>query len=191
VVPLRPIDDVKKKLKAVMSHERFMHSLRVAECSVILANRFGADILKAEIAGILHDCTRDLDLQQALIVANKFGIILDNVTKNSPGIIHAVTGEAVARYEYDITDREILDAIRYHTTGRAGMSLLEKIVFIADYIEPCRDFPGAAETRTILEKSLDGAVLYAMESTIAYLLGKRMLIHPDTIDARNYFYLAH
>ena len=184
------MDDIREKLKRAMSHERFMHSMRVAELAVMLAKRFGADVKKAEMAGMLHDCTRDLDLRQALIVANKFGIILDNVTKNCPGIIHAVTGEAVAKYEYNIDDREVLDAIRYHTTGRAGMSLLEKIIFIADYTEPFRDFPGVCEARAILEDSLDGAVLYAMENTIGYLLDKKQLIHLDTVDGRNYFYLV-
>jgi predicted HD superfamily hydrolase involved in NAD metabolism len=190
VVWLRCINDIKEKLKSVLSEERFDHSLRVADQSVILARRFGADARKAETAGVLHDCARDLSFGEALNEANNFGIILDNVTKNSPGIIHAVIGEALARFEYNINDHDILDAIRYHTTGRKGMSMLEKIVFIADYTEPSRDFQGAAGARDILEQSLDRAVLYAMENTIAYLLEKRMLIHLDTIDARNH-YLAH
>jgi predicted HD superfamily hydrolase involved in NAD metabolism len=187
VVCLGRINDIKEKLKEVLSAQRYAHSIRVAELSVILARRFGADGRKAETAGILHDCARDLSFGEALKEADKFGIILDNVTKNSPGIIHAVIGEALARSEYNISDREILNAIRYHTTGRRGMSLLEKIVFIADYTEPCRDFPGVEDVRRTLEQSLDEAVLYAMENTIDYLLRKRMLIHLDTIDARNYY----
>ncbi|NLO25654.1 MAG: HD domain-containing protein [Clostridiales bacterium] len=187
VVLLRPIDALKEKLKTVLSGERYVHSLRVADLSVILARRFGADERKAETAGILYDCARDLSFGEALKEADKFGIILDDVTKNSPGIIHAVIGEALARFKYNINDREVLDAIRYHTTGRKGMSLLEKIVFIADYTEPHRDFPGVGDARKILEQSLDKAVLYAMENTLSHLLEKRMLIHLDTIDARNHY----
>jgi len=183
------ISDIKEKLKTMLSYDRYMHSLRVTKQAVILARRFRADACKAEIAGLLHDCARDLSLGEALNAAAKFDIILDNITINSPGIIHAVIGEAVARSEFNITDGEILDAIRYHTTGRKGMAPLEKIIFIADYTESSRDFPGVGKVRSILEQSLDMAVLYAMENTLEYLISKKQLIHPDTIDAVNSFYL--
>lgn len=173
-------------MKRSLSRERFDHSVRVAEQSVILARRFGADVLKAETAGILHDCARNLSFKEALNEANNFGIILDNITKNSPGIIHAVVGEMFAKSKYNIKDREVLKAIRYHTTGRGHMSLLEKIIFLADYTEPCRDFPGVEITREILGQSLDGAILHAMGNIITYLIEKKRLIHLDTIEARNY-----
>jgi predicted HD superfamily hydrolase involved in NAD metabolism len=189
VVWLDGISDIKEKLKTMLSYDRYMHSLRVTKQAVILARRFRADACKAEIAGLLHDCARDLSLGEALNAAAKFDIILDNITINSPGIIHAVIGEAVARSEFNITDGEILDAIRYHTTGRKGMAPLEKIIFIADYTESSRDFPGVGKVRSILEQSLDMAVLYAMENTLEYLISKKQLIHPDTIDAVNSFYL--
>lgn len=184
------VNNIEKRLQTMLSHDRYMHSLRVTRQSVILARQFGADAGKAEIAGLLHDCARDLSFREALNVARKFDIIFDDITINSPGIIHAVTGKAIARNEFGITDDGVLDAIRYHTTGRKGMSLLEKVIFIADYTEPSRDFPGVNETRSILKKSLDRAVIYAMENTIKYLISEKQLIHVDTIDARNSFYLA-
>lgn len=183
------IDYIKEKLVTMLSHDRYMHSLRVTDLAVILAKRFGIDARRAETAGLLHDCARDMPYGEALNAADEFGIILDRITMKSPGIIHAVIGEAVARYEFGVKDKGILDAIRYHTTGRKGMSPLEKIIFIADYIEPSRDFPGVDEARGLLQKDLDMAVIYAMENTLIHLIGKRQPIHPDTIDAINSFYL--
>jgi predicted HD superfamily hydrolase involved in NAD metabolism len=188
VVLLDGIGNIRGKLKNMLSHDRFLHSLRVTEQAVILARKFGADTRKAEIAGLLHDCARDLSLTEALNAAAKFDIILDNITMNSPEIIHAAIGEAIAKYRFNITDGEILDAIRYHTTGRKGMAQLEKIIFIADYTEPSRDFPGVDEIRNVLQQSLDRAVLYALDNTLEYLIGKKQLIHPDTVEARNCFY---
>ncbi len=180
------IDEVKQKLKSFLPSRRFDHSIRVAKQSVILARRFGADMYKAELAGVLHDCAKGLSFEESLKKAKDFGIILDNVTRNSPSIIHGLVGERLAEKEYNIGEREILDAIRYHTTGRWGMSLLEKIVFIADYTEPCRSFTGIGDVRKALDKNLDRAVLYALENTVVSLFEKGMLIHPDTIEARNY-----
>ncbi len=169
-----------------LSDKRFNHSIRVAKQTVILAKRFGADAYKAELAGLLHDCAKGLSIEDALKRADNFGIILDDDTRGSPGTIHGIIGEMLAKSEYNIKDREILDAIRYHTTGRRNMSLLEKIVFIADYTEPCRDFPGVDDVREILKKDINRAVQRALERNIISLIERNMHIHPDTIEARNY-----
>jgi predicted HD superfamily hydrolase involved in NAD metabolism len=177
---------MEKRLSGLLSARRMAHSAAVSDQAVILAKRYGADVQKAAIAGLLHDCARDIGYQESLIKAKEFGIILDNVTKKSPKIIHAVIGPCIARQLFGIDDIEILDAIRYHTTGRENMSLLEKVVFLADYIEPGRDFSGVDKIRTTAVQNLDRAILEAIDGIIIHLIERKELIHEDTLRARNY-----
>lgn len=180
---------IKDKLRKMLSAPRLMHSIRVKEEAEKLAMIHNADIIKAGIAGLLHDCARDMTYEELLNRTGKSGIILDSVTIKSPKIIHAVVGPLIAKEEFDIHDTEVLDAIRYHTTGREQMRILEKIVFIADLIERERDFYGVEKIRRLSERDLDRAVLFALNQTIMYLIEENKLIHEDTLKARNYLYL--
>lgn len=174
------------KLKADIGIKRFEHSLRVMETSIKLANRYNFSVEKAAIAGLLHDCGKLKGETNLLKVSSDFGIILDSMTKCNSELIHSILGAAIAEKEYGIKDQEILRAIRYHTTGRENMSLLEKIVYIADLIEPGRSFEGVDKLRRLVLEDLDKCLLYSLDNTLKFLIEKKKLIHIDSIKARNY-----
>jgi len=106
--------------------------------------------------------------------------------KKSPAVLHSILGRYIAKIKYNIKDKEILDAIRYHTTGRTNMSNLEKIIFISDYIEPGREFKGVEKVRYLAEKNIDESVIIAMKNTIAFLEKNNKHVHKDTLDGLNY-----
>ncbi len=177
--------NIKQLLKSSLTHKRYQHSLAVQATAVGLAKKYNCSIDKASIAGLIHDCAKDLPLEELLNYVERFGIILDSVTKKQTELIHAVVGAELARREFGIHDQEILDAIRYHTTGRNNMMLLEKIIYLADYIEPNRKFPGVDDLRNVALSNLDKATLMATNQTISYIIFQNKLIHHDTISARN------
>lgn len=183
---MNDLHQIEERIKDVLSPMRWEHSERVRDQAVKLAIKLGAETRKAALAGILHDCARDMSCQELLNKAEEFGIILDSVTLNSPSIIHAVVGPEIAKRELGVSYIDILNAIRYHTTGRENMSLLEKIIFISDAVEPSRNYPGVERIREALNISLDKAILLSLENTLNYLVNERQLIHEDTIKARNY-----
>jgi predicted HD superfamily hydrolase involved in NAD metabolism len=184
-VKIMDISKIQQYLKSLLSPKRYLHSLGVQETAILLAKQHGCPIDKASIAGLIHDCAKGLNKQQLLNYVERFDIILDSVTKKQTELIHAVVGSQFARLEFGIQDQGILDAIRYHTTGRAGMTLLEKIVYLADYIEPNREIPGVDELRMVALSNLDKATLMATDRTISHLILSGKLIHHDTISARN------
>lgn len=175
------IDEITKKI----GEKRASHSIGVMETAVKLAKVHNCDIEKARIAGLLHDCAKYSDTSYLLKSAKDFDIILDNIMLINTQLIHGPLGAKVAKFEFGITDDEILDAIRYHTTGRENMTILDKIIYIADYIEPNRDFPGVEEVRELAFKNLNKSLQIAMDNTIIFLLNQGKLVHLDTIKARN------
>lgn len=176
---------VHKRLKEDIGIERYNHSLRVVETSIKLAKKYGADVKKTSIAALLHDCAKFTDKKRLLKVSSDFGIILDNVMEYNWHLIHGPLGAKMAEKIYNIHDIEILNAIYYHTTGRENMTLLEKIIYIADYIEPGRSFKGVDEVRDIVNLDLDRGVLHAMDNTIKFVINEGYLIHLNTVKARN------
>jgi len=176
-------DSLKKQLK----HSRYEHSVGVMETSVHLAKLYGCDIEKARIAGLLHDCAKCLSDSEILQKAEQYNIELDFITKNQLELAHGPLGAAIAQREYGIDDFETLEAIRYHTTGKPNMNLLEKIIYLADYIEPHRKYPGVDELRKKSLLNLNEAIYQAMNNTIQHVLSKEGLLHPLTIEARNDF----
>ena len=179
-------DWIKEKLIEEIGSKRFSHSIGVMETAVELAKLYQVDSNKAMIAGLLHDCAKIRDPIYLLKRANDFDIILDDIMKKNNELIHGPLGSRIAEYEYMIKDREILDAIYYHTTGREKMSMLDKIIYIADFIEPSRNYPSVDEIRKLAFKDLDKSILLSMENTLIYLISQRRVIHLDTIRARNY-----
>lgn len=173
------------KLKQRLSPKRLTHSLGVSETAVRLAARYGANLDKARLAGLLHDCARDMPNNLLLQTAEANAIVLRDVERRAPMLLHAPVGVIVARQDYGITDPEVLSAIRWHTTGGPDMSLLDYIVFFADYIEPWRSFPGVESLRALADRGLEEAVLAAYDQTLGHLMAERALIHPDTIEGRN------
>lgn len=164
---------------------RFNHTLRVVKEAEKLATNYNIDIGKAYKAALLHDCAKFQDKKNILKMANDFGIILDDIMRKSPELIHAPLGAKISELKYNIDDCDILNAIKYHTTGRKNMSQLEKIIYLADYIEPYRKFSGVENVRQLAYENLDKSLLLAMDQTIIFLVNNNRLISRDTIEARN------
>lgn len=177
-------------LKDRLSEKRFYHSCMVSKEAVKLAERYGCDVEKAEFAGLVHDIEKDKPTNEQLQTIEKYSIILDDVEKAAPKLLHAISGAAVLQYEHNVTDADILNAVRYHTTARAGMSLLEKIIYLADYISADRDYDGVEELRKAVYSSLEKGMDEALSFSINELLEKGAPIHIDTVKARNELILA-
>lgn len=159
-----PIGDIEAKLKTVLTPKRFAHSLGVRDSAIELAKIFGADVKKAEIAGLLHDNAKDLpDLLER---SYDLEAETDAFERENIGLIHAKLGAETAKCEFGINDREITEAIKWHTIGKEDMSLLEKIVFVADLIEPGRNFPGVDDIRKYAKYDIDKAVLECVKATV-------------------------
>lgn len=169
----------------MISRKRLIHSFGVRDVAAKLAKQHGFDMEKAVVAGLLHDCAKGFSEEEQLRLCEEYGIKLDEVTLACPAVIHAPLGAEVARREFGICDEEVLDAIRYHTVARAGMTPLEKIVYLADMIEPLRIFDGVNELRRAAYSDLDRAFLDALNKSISFNLEKNSVIHPDTLNARN------
>ena len=152
--------------------------------AIRLAERWGGDVEKARRAALLHDCTKKLDMTQQKELCAHYGIELDALEQTALKLLHAKTGAAVAADVFG-TDDEITSAIRWHTTGRANMTLLEKIIYLADYIEPNRDFPGLTELRRTCYEDLNAGLLMGLEMTITEMEERGNPVHHATIAARD------
>ena len=177
-------------LKKELTLPRYQHSLGVAETAVALAKRLGGDVFKARLAGLLHDCARDLPASRLLIMAETFGIPITDIEAAEPVLLHAPVGARLADIKFGVDDREIFQAIKCHTTGGPGMSLLDQVIYLADFIEPGRKYPGVEKLRDIAEKDFEAAVVAAFDQTLNYLIAKNGLIHQDTVVGRNELLLA-
>ncbi|NLY30572.1 MAG: HD domain-containing protein [Firmicutes bacterium] len=177
---------VKERLRELISEERYLHSLGVADTAADLAERWGESVEKARIAGLVHDCGKSSSRNILLKRVLEFGIVMDEIEETEPQLLHGHVSAELALREFGIDDEEVLSSIRYHTTGRVSMSLLEKIIYLADYIEPGRDFPGVDELRELAGQDLDMAVLRAMDLTLIHVIQRGLLIHPRTVAARNW-----
>lgn len=170
-------DDVRKLTKAMeetLSGKRFQHTLGVAYTATAMAMKYDVDVKKALIAGLLHDCAKCMSDEKLLKLSEKENIEVTDVERRNPYLLHAKVGAMLASKEYGIDDEEILDAITYHTTGRPGMTDLDKIVFVADYIEPGRDkAPNLAKVRKLAFEDLDETVRKILKDTLKYLEGEK------------------
>lgn len=182
------IQQMREKLKNVLSEKRFNHSIGVMETAVKMAERFGCDKEKARIAGLLHDCAKEVDKDNAVLMCDELGIEIDDEKRVQKGLLHADLGAELIVLEYGIDDSEIYDAVKCHTMGRCNMTTLDKILYLADFIEPTRrDFEGLSELRELSFKDLDEAMLFAIKLSISFVLGKGKTLHKQTIKTRDYF----
>lgn len=165
------------------SEYRFAHSLEVAKSAEKLAKQYGGDVQKARFAGLMHDVMKDVSQNEQLQIFEDFDILLTDVEQHAPKLWHAMAGAAFLEYVLRMDDRDILNAVRYHTTARAGMSLLEKIVYVADFISADREYPDVDVMRKLAKQSLEDAMRYALEYTVRDLRQKGATVHPDTIAA--------
>lgn len=191
----KTIYDLKKmeaKLKKHVDENRFVHTLGVMYTSAALAMAHGYDIHKAQVAGLLHDCAKCIPNDKKLRICKKHNIDVSAVEYENPILLHAKLGAYIAETKYDIYDEEILRSITFHTTGRAGMSTLEKIVFIADYIEPerfkARNLP---EIRRTAFTDLDECMYMILRDTLAYLKHNPKAVDPTTSRAFEFYNEIH
>jgi len=177
-----------KELESELAYGRFVHTLDVAATAANLAMCYGADLDKAETAGLLHDCAKCMSLCKMLKVCDKAGTDLSEFEKNSVSLLHSKAGAVLAESRYGVRDEDTLNAIRFHTTGRPGMSLLEKIVFVADYIEPGRDSaPNLPQVRKLAYESIDDCVLQILKDTLRYLATTGSAVDPMTQKTYEYY----
>ena len=162
--------DMIHAMQKELKYSRFIHTLGVAFTAASLAARHGADIHKAETAGILHDCAKNIDVAEMERLCVEAGIPISMIESGNGSLLHSKAGCVLARDKYGVDDPEILNAIAWHTTGKPDMTLLEKILFIADYIEPGRDkAPHLDEIRTAAFDDLDTALRMILKDTLDYL----------------------
>lgn len=180
------INTIMNILEKELDSKRFLHSVNVMDVSQSLAKQYGVDVEKARLAGLLHDCGKNYKGDEARNYAKKIGYQPDEIEILQPKLLHGIIGEDLARRIYGVVDEEVLKAIRWHTTGKAGMNLLEKIIYIADYIEPLRFFEGIEEMRISAYEDLDRCIVLCSESTIEFILKKGVLLHNKTVETRNY-----
>lgn len=178
------INAIKEAVRRELPPKRWQHTVGVMQSAKVLALTYGADPDKAELAGLLHDYCKYWPAERQRLVILESDLSNELLNYDKP-LWHAPVGAYVVSQEFKITDEEVLDAIRYHTSGRVGMTLLEKIICVADYIEPGRVYPEVETIRELAESSLEQALIAGFDSTISYLLTKGEKIYPLTLLSRN------
>lgn len=180
-----PFEELKAKSLSLHRAKRVPHVIGCCETAVKLAERYGANPTDAARAGILHDITKALNGPEQLQLCEKYGIMLSNLERSNDKLLHAKTGAAVAHFVFGENDA-VCDAIFWHTTGKADMTLLEKIIYLADYMEPNRDFDGVEILRSLAETDLDAALLEGFEMSLELLKKHGKVIDPNSLAARNF-----
>lgn len=182
------IIEIKDQLAQSLSAGRFKHTLGVTETAQKLALQYNADIYKAELAGLLHDCAKELKQKKLLQEALRFDIELNDIDRAAPHLLHARVGAHYAKELYGVNDPEVLGAIAQHTLGKPEMSLLEEILFLSDAIEPNRPSEWANSIRqTLKDKGLEAAIVKTCENTIHEVVEKKRLLHPLTVETYNFY----
>ena len=179
-----PLNQLRPVALSCLNHRRIPHVLGTEQEAIHLAERWGGDVEKARRAALLHDCTKKLNLKEQLALAEAYRVPLDDMERRELKLLHAKTGAAIAETVFG-TDGELTNAIRWHTTGRAGMTLLETIIYLADYIEATRDFPGVEELRRVCYEDLDAGLLLGLEMTVREMEERGAPIHAKTLEARD------
>ena len=182
---------IKQKLKKLLSEDRYVHTISTQKEAIKLAQRYGVNPEKASLAALLHDCAKNVDPENMITILERQYIPVDDIERNNPAILHGKVGRVMARYKFNVTDDEILDAIECHTTGRENMTMLEKIIFLADVIEETRDYSGVEEVRAMAYEDIDKALVMSLNRTILQVLRRGNLLHPETIKARNYLIMEN
>lgn len=179
------LEDLRAASYSMVKAKRLPHIRGTEEEAVLLARRWGADEELLRKAAILHDCTKYLNREEQLQLCEKYGIVLDRAERELTPLLHAKSGAGVAKHVFSMGP-EVCDAIFWHTTGRADMTLMEKILYIADYAEPSRRYGWCERLRTLVLEDLDAAVLYGLNVTISHNQSRGNVIHPRTLEARDW-----
>ena len=179
------IEKIKEYIERNMSEKRRLHTYGVCETAVKLAQQYGCDTEKARLAALLHDIYRGIPSSTLDYYVRHLG--LDEKYLGNANLAHGKIAAATCGREFGVTDSDVINAVSYHTTGRAGMSLLEEIIYVADAIEPGRDYPGVEEIRKAAEEDIDRACLISLSHTIDYVKSEGKYLDQDTIRAKEYF----
>lgn len=174
-----------ERLKGMLNEKRYRHSLGVRDMAIKMADIYGVDRNRAAVAGLLHDCARELSGDQLISIARKNSIIITKVEESLPVLLHAPVGAILANKKFHVDDEAILRSITLHTLGDCTMSLLDKIIFVADKIEPGRHYQGVEQLRDIARQDLDRALLRCLNAAARIALEREEPIHPRSINARN------
>jgi predicted HD superfamily hydrolase involved in NAD metabolism len=182
---------IEEGIRQYITEHRFLHTAGVRDTAISLARHYGCSEEKASVAALLHDVARDLPLprMQRIVEKDSGGSICADIVFNSPGLLHARAGKIIAQREFGVQDEDILRSIELHTTGGAGMSLLNKVIFVADYTEPGREFRGAEKARKLSKRDIDVAVLYIFKSMLFNLLRSELFICEETLFGYNEYIL--
>jgi len=180
-------EEIRKELRSILDKERYRHSLSVERTAVALAKIYGVDRKKASLAALLHDCAKYMGGKQLLKEAKKRKLKLDPIFKKQPRLLHGIIGTYIAKERFHIKDKNILAAINHHTSGRPGMSKLEEVIYMADHIEPGRDYKNVKKIRKIAKKDLNKTIALVAEEMLKYLLEKGKVIYPLTLATRNHY----
>ncbi len=182
------IEDIQEKLRKKLKKGRYIHTLGVEYTSVCLAMKYGANLEAAELAGLLHDCAKELPGKKLIQICRLKGEKISKMEYQNSFLLHGKAGACLAKDKFGVDDEDILNAIRYHTTGRPKMTLIEKIVFVADYIEPNRKkADNLTELRQMAFENLDEAVFAILEQTLDYLSESGKEIDRHTVITRDYY----
>ena len=179
---------IRKAMEKVQDSKRYEHTLGVAYTATALAMRYGASLKDAELAGLLHDCAKCLTDEKRLAICEKHNISMNEIERRNPFLLHAKVGSYLAMDEFNVTNSDVINAILNHTTGRPGMSLLEKIIFVADYIEPNRkQAPNLSEVRKMAFIDLDNTLVVILKDILEYLESTEGEIDPMTRKTYEYY----
>ena len=179
------IDKIKQDLESMLSEKRFKHSTAVANQAVKLAKIYGVDSEKAFITGLVHDCCKEFAVEEQLKIIKRFDIMLTDIEKEEPNIWHGYAASGYVKEKWGIEDPEICSAIKYHTCGKGNMSLLEKIIFVADLTSEDRTYPDSAPIRETSYESLDKAIYECYLYIIPFILKRCGRITQNTLDCYN------
>ena len=181
------MDSINSYIEKNLSEKRRAHVYGVVETAKKLAEKYGCDVDKAEQAALFHDMFRSTPVEVLNMYVRQ--LKLDPAYIDNANLAHGPIAAIIMKRDYGVKDQEVLDAVRYHTTGRADMSVLEKVIYLADAIEPGRNYPTVDEARKIAEYSLEDACLFSMERSIAYIRERGLFLDENTIKARDYLFL--
>ncbi len=182
------IEKIQKKVRRHLDKERYEHTLGVMYTAAALAMRYNADVEAALVAGLLHDCAKCIPGEKKVRMCEKEHLGVSEYERKNTGLLHAKLGAYLARTKYKVGDRQILDAITYHTTGRPKMTILDKIIYIADYIEPNRNTaPNLEKARRLAFEDLDACLCMIVEDSLLYLSTKNAVIDPMTKETFDYY----
>ncbi|MBD5543000.1 MAG: HD domain-containing protein [Lachnospiraceae bacterium] len=181
--------EIDRYLRKTLDKKRYTHTLGVANTAACLAMRYSSDVNKAYLAGLLHDNAKCISTKKKMAICQKAGLSISKIEEKNPELLHSKVGSYLAKQKFHIEDSDILNAICYHTTGRPNMSLLEKIIFVADYMEPNRKIiPGLDQIRSMAFQNLDNALLLILENTLSYIKKKDRETDIDPMTQKTYDY---